>query len=88
MSKTLAFKQPLKVVQPPAEEWINEGVESHLQPAPGSTPAAASAPVERMKRLTIEVPESLHTRVKVGCAKKGLKISDEVREMLSERFPE
>jgi predicted DNA binding CopG/RHH family protein len=42
----------------------------------------------KMKRLTIDVPESLHTRIKTQCAGKGLIMADEIRELLDKKFPE
>ncbi len=44
-------------------------------------------PAELMKRFTIDVPASLHTRVKIGCAQRGLKMADVLREMLEKEFP-
>lgn len=41
---------------------------------------------ERMKRLTIDVPESLHRAIKVACASRGAKIADEVREILLQKY--
>jgi hypothetical protein len=41
-----------------------------------------------MKRFTIEVPETLHTRVKLGCARRKVKMADVVRERLEREFPE
>lgn len=40
----------------------------------------------KMKRLTIDVPESLHRSIKAACAMRGTKIADEVRELLRERY--
>lgn len=40
-----------------------------------------------MKRLTIDLPADLHTRVKIGCAAQGVTMMDVVRDMLAERFP-
>ncbi|HEY4311646.1 MAG TPA: plasmid partition protein ParG [Pirellulales bacterium] len=45
------------------------------------------ATTESTKRLTIDVPQSLHTRVKSQCALQGLQMADVVREMLERRFP-
>jgi alkylated DNA nucleotide flippase Atl1 len=42
---------------------------------------------EVMKRLTIDVPESLHRRIKSQCALSGKKIADEVRQLLEKKFP-
>lgn len=41
---------------------------------------------ETMKRLTIDVPESLHRAIKVACAERGTKIADEVRELLNQKY--
>jgi hypothetical protein len=62
---------------------------------PTSTPnqAAADAWVnnrqanpEPMKRLTIDVPLSLHQRVKSQCALKGEQMANVMRELLEQRF--
>lgn len=42
--------------------------------------------VEGTKRLTLDIPASLHTRIKTSCAARGLKITDEVRELLEKHF--
>jgi len=39
-----------------------------------------------MKRLTIDIPESLHRRIKGACAMRGTKIADEVRELLIQKY--
>jgi len=44
-------------------------------------------PGERMKRFTIDVPESLHRRIKAGCALRGVKMADYLRETLEKLFP-
>lgn len=62
--------------------------------APAVAPAAADAWVdsreqgaaETMKRLTIDVPESLHRAIKTQCASRGTKIADEVRELLIQKY--
>ena len=41
----------------------------------------------RTKRLTIDVPLSLHTRIKSRCAVDGLIMADVIRELLEGRFP-
>jgi hypothetical protein len=64
------------------------------KPTNKPTPAAADAWVEsrsndepkRMKRLTIDVPESLHRTIKATCAMRGTKIADEVRELLLQKY--
>ena len=44
--------------------------------------------VEPTKRLSVDIPEGLHRRVKVRCAQENVKIIDVVRELLEGRFPE
>jgi hypothetical protein len=41
---------------------------------------------EPQKRLTIDIPVSLHKRVKSQCALQNLNMADVVREMLEKRF--
>ncbi len=43
---------------------------------------------EPMKRFTIDVPESLHRRIKAQCAMRGEKMADVIRAMLDKEFPE
>lgn len=40
-----------------------------------------------MKRLTFDIPEDLHRRVKIGAARDGLHVTDVIREFLEQRFP-
>ncbi|MCI1140275.1 hypothetical protein MOQ14_16975 [Stenotrophomonas maltophilia] len=40
----------------------------------------------RMKRLTIDIPESLHRQIKASCAQRGAKIADELRAILAEKY--
>lgn len=62
--------------------------------AKASTPAAKDEWVKSrntdssvpMKRLTIDVPETLHRRIKAGCAEKGVKMADEIRALLEQHF--
>lgn len=63
------------------------------RPAPRpETPSAeqwvASRTTEETKRLTIDLPASLHARIKASCALRGVKMVDEIRALLEERFSE
>lgn len=42
---------------------------------------------EPMKRLTIDVPLSLHRRIKTQCARENRVMADEIRLLLEQRFP-
>lgn len=70
-------------------------VQIGIRPSNKADPVAADAWVEsrsngdkpeRMKRLTIDVPESLHRQIKTACAQRGTKIADEVRELLLQKY--
>ena len=41
---------------------------------------------EPIKRLTIDIPESLHRKIKGACAIRGNKISYEIRALLIEKY--
>ncbi|KAM3108246.1 hypothetical protein [Phormidesmis sp. 146-33] len=40
-----------------------------------------------MKRLTLDIPASLHQRIKVACAMQDVRMVDAIKELLEERFP-
>jgi predicted DNA binding CopG/RHH family protein len=41
---------------------------------------------EKTKRLTFDISDSLHRRIKSQCAIKGVKMADEIRELLEKNF--
>lgn len=41
---------------------------------------------EKIKRLTIDIPESLHREIKAQCAMRGSKIVDEIRKLLIQKY--
>jgi hypothetical protein len=71
-------KHDLRQVKPvsPSDAWVHK--------SPDTAPTASST--EKMKRLTIDVPLSLHTRLKTECAATGLKIADVVRELITQHL--
>lgn len=66
-SKTIAFKTPT-VSQDAAEKWV----EARAKPAP----------VQPMKRLTLDITADLHRDLKVHCARTGLNMADLCRELI------
>ena len=67
------------------------GTKPTSKPAPAAADAwvESRAPAEGpepMKRLTIDVPASLHRAIKTQCAARGTKIADEVRELLMQKY--
>ncbi len=61
-----------KPPQPNPDEWV----ESRAQPD-GQ---------EAVKRLTIDIPETLHRQIKVQCAMRGTTIADEIRDLLVQKY--
>ena len=71
--KVVDFTMPPKPVSP--DDWV------------AAKPEMPGRPPEPTKRLTLDVPASLHRRAKVGAAEHGTTLADIVRELLMERFP-
>ncbi|GAA5102576.1 plasmid partition protein ParG [Bartonella acomydis] len=73
---------------------MSKKIKIGTKPTNKSIPLTADAWVENnkgsieggMKRLTIDVSESLHRLIKVSCASRGTKIADEVRELLAQKY--
>jgi hypothetical protein len=57
--------------RPSADDWVQQ------------TPVVE----EKMKRLTIDLPDSLHLRVKSQCVLRGTTMVDVVRKFLEREFP-
>jgi ParG len=76
--KSVAFRMPPKAPDP-ADAWVQTRAAEPEIPAP--------APAEAMKRFTIDVPVSLHTRIKAQCALRGEKMADVIRALLDCEFP-
>lgn len=74
MKKTVEFKKPVRDAAKAADAWVTER-------------AMPAAPSEPMKRFTIDVPKSLHTRIKTQCSKREKKMADVLREILEKEFP-
>ncbi len=77
------------VAQPPVAAAPAPVVEIPAVTAPEQViePETPPAPAEPMKRLTIDITESLHRRIKATCAQRGTKMVDEIRILLESAFP-
>jgi hypothetical protein len=70
-----------RVAPKAADEWVaGAGTETASDHSPSPEPA------EPMKRLTIDIPRSLHTRIKAACALRGSKMADEIRALLDREY--
>ena len=81
MSKSVSFARPTRKPQPEADAWVGGAGAEAVGPI---KPTKQPVP---MKRLTLDIPEELHRRVKSGCAARGEKIADVVRRYLDAEFP-
>lgn len=54
-----------------AEEWVKNREEATDEPT---------------KRLTLDIPESLHRAIKVSCAGRGTKMTEEIRVLLEAHY--
>lgn len=77
-TKSIPFKPIAANALVSAEDWISQPQGSATTAPKSETPT---------KRLTIDVPEDLHRRMKVRCASDGTQMSDVVRDMLLREFP-
>jgi hypothetical protein len=74
MNKRVAFgAKPQGAVRPAADDWV-------------SRREVVEEPVEEMKRLTIDINKSLHTTIKTECARRGVKMAEEIRDILERHF--
>ena len=77
---TFASKRPSQSAPATSiDNWVANRDADVPEPAPAQEP---------MKRLTIDVPLKLHTRIKTTCARRGLRMADEIRDLLESHFPE
>lgn len=79
MNKKVNFA--LKPTAKTPDQWVQGAVET-VQPKKGQENGQADS----MKRFTIDVPTSLHTRIKVACSQRGTKMADEIRTLLEQHF--
>ncbi|HWB10558.1 MAG TPA: hypothetical protein VG826_15115 [Pirellulales bacterium] len=76
---TFAAKRPSQSTPSNIDDWVEKR---------DATPTALVPPPPdiKMKRLTIDVPISLHRKIKTACALKNLHMADEIRDLLEEHF--
>ncbi len=81
----IGTKPTAKPAPAPVDDWVESraGEASQVEP---KEPVKPKEPEEPMKRLTIDIPESLHRAIKSQCAMRGSKIADEVRELLLQKY--
>ncbi len=59
------------------DQWVTERTTDATQP---------EQPVEKMKRLTLDIPESLHQAIKLKAVEQGVTMADMLRALLEEHY--
>jgi hypothetical protein len=70
-----------RAVPKTADDWV---AAAPPEEAPDLSPD--TAPAEPMKRPTIDVPRSLHLRIKAACTSRVSMMVDEIRVLLEREF--
>ena len=92
MAKKVNFQPKPQAANP--DEWVSAGAVNKpvVEPSAVASKPLATSKAETveatvpMKRLTIDIPNDLHVRIKMQCAARSRKMADEIREILEERF--
>lgn len=71
MTKKISFGAKPSAQPANPDQWVKDRTDQEKEPT---------------KRLTIDIPESLHRAIKSQCAARGAKIADEVRELLLQKY--
>jgi hypothetical protein len=86
-SAAVAVQEALGVLVERLEVLLPE-TEPNPEPVPDAEWFKADAPAEPTRQLTVDIPESLHTKIKLACAANHQKMADAVRALLEEHWPE
>lgn len=80
MNKKISFgpKPTGKPLPPAADSWVESRTEEEV--------AEEKVKPERMKRLTIDIPLSLHRAIKSQCAASDKQMADEIRKLLIQKY--
>lgn len=91
MRKTVSIRTQARKTAPSEEmnAWVEQGAEAAPVSAPAPAPAAAApkpraAKKEAMKRLSIDLPASVHKKLMIYCATNDVKAATIVRGLLEE----
>jgi|SRR4051812_17491878 hypothetical protein len=90
MSKKTFAAAP-KPRQPSADEidaFERNGAGHDRRAAAAATVPVESAPVESTKRLSLDLPISIHTRFKTACSATNRKMVNEIQEFIERRTAE
>lgn len=69
-----------------AEEWVNSGGTEVSKKMGKSLMTPQKRKKVSIKRLTLDIPEKLHRKLKMQAAREGRTMADIVREIMEEKF--
>jgi hypothetical protein len=87
-SAAVAVQDALGLLVERLEDLLPEQDDPDPEPVPDAERFMAEVPAEPTRRLTVDIPESLHTRIKLACGANHQKMADAVRALLDEHWPE
>lgn len=68
------------------DEWISEGSTFGHHDLEYKKTEPKQDPTQKIKRITIDIPQNWHSEIKVFCAKKGVKMNEEILPILQKHF--
>ena len=81
-SAAMAVQEAIGVLVERLEVLLPEPeLEPESEPVPDAERFKAEVPAEPTRRLTVDLPESLHTRIKLACETNHQKMADAVRAL-------
>ena len=88
-NKAIKFSKPHKNKSSNnADDWIKSGnqetADTPLKQETADTPLKQEK--EPTKRLTLDIPQSWHIKIKTHCAENGVKMTDEILPLLKTHF--
>ena len=86
MKKTVPMKMPIAKPIAAADAWVGESTPDVSEAPKSSKVVPIRSEVEATKRLTIDITEGLHKRIKAQCAMRGTKMADVIRDLLEKEF--
>ena len=85
MKKTSIPRKPTAAKAPArsADEWVTGGRAAEPAPEPAAEPKPEKP---QLVRYTIDIPKALHSKIKIKCAERGVKMNEEITKLLQNHF--
>ncbi|MEU3475892.1 hypothetical protein [Rhodococcus sp. NPDC006774] len=74
---------------PEADNWVGGGdrmAGEALDSSAKNSSSTPEPPAEPLKRLTLDIPASLHREIKKQTADRGTKMVEEIRDLLEQKY--